>query len=97
MTSPLRLSAIPAPTIVGRWRAAGNCRVAVWHSSFKRDVPARAAMASIFRRNETFELFEPIQDEYELPPVVCQNSADAKQHLAGWRLPEARIEHKSRA
>ena len=23
--------------------------------------------------------------------VVCQNSADAKQHLAGWRLPEVRI------
>ena len=22
--------------------------------------------------------------------VVCQNSADAKQHLVGWRLPEVR-------
>lgn len=24
-------------------------------------------------------------------PVVCQNSADAKQHLVGWCLPEVRI------
>ena len=55
-----------APTILGRWRAVGNWR----------------AVVSILRRNEPFELFEPILDEYELRSLVWVPFLDHQEALA---------------